>query len=147
MTIAETTTVLSAGVFFLVGLLTGIWKYRQIMASPEAQAHPYVDICHRASLMYAFASILLVKFIEISQLPDRVELIAVSFILAYFALAIGTYFIHGVLGDTDNQLERPHKLGPTTLPSGLISLFMWSLVAAELGGFLVLFYGVIIAVL
>ncbi len=147
MTIAETTTVLSAGVFFLVGLLTGIWKYRQIMASPEAQAHPYVDICHRASLMYAFASILLVKFIEISQLPERVELIAVSFILAYFAAAIGTYFIHGVLGDTDNQLKRPHKLGPTTLPSGLITLFMWSLVAAELGGFLVLFYGVIIAVL
>ena len=147
MTLAETTTVLSAGVFFLVGLLTGIWKYRQIMASPEAQAHPYVDICHRASLMYAFASILLVKFIEISQLPERVELIAVSFILAYFAAAIGTYFIHGVLGDTDNQLKRPHKLGPTTLPSGLINLFMWSLVAAELGGFLVLFYGVIIAVL
>ena len=147
MTIAETTTVLSAGVFFLVGLLTGIWKYRQIMASPEAQAHPYVDICHRASLMYAFASILLLKFIEISQLPERVELIAVSFILAYFAAAIGTYFIHGVLGDTDNQLKRPHKLGPTTLPSGLITLFMWSLVAAELGGFLVLFYGVIIAVL
>ena len=147
MTLAETTTVLSAGVFFLVGLLTGIWKYRQIMASPGAQAHPYVDICHRASLMYAFASILLVKFIEISQLPERVELIAVSFILAYFAAAIGTYFIHGVLGDTDNQLKRPHKLGPTTLPSGLISLFMWSLVAAELGGFLVLFYGVTIAVL
>jgi len=91
--------------------------------------------------------LLLVKFVEISQLPGRVELVAVSVVLFYFAAAILTYFIHGLLQDTDNQLKTPHRLGDKTLPAAMISVFMWSLVAAEVGGFLVLFYGVIVALL
>ena len=35
--------IVSAGVFFLNALLTGVWKYRQIAASDQARAHPYVD--------------------------------------------------------------------------------------------------------
>ena len=147
MQIAEVTAILSGGVFFLVGLLTGLWKDRQSVTSPDAQAHPYVDICHRASLLYAFAALLLAKFVEISQLPGRVELVAVGVVLFYFAAAILTYFIHGLLQDTDNQLKTPHRLGDRTLPAAIISVFMWSLVAAEVGGFLVLFYGVIVALL
>ena len=69
---AHTLAILSAGVFFLVALLTGVWKYLQIRDSEDAQAHPYVDVAHRASLMYSFAAMLLAAFIEISQLPPRV---------------------------------------------------------------------------
>ncbi len=144
---SEDLALLAAGVFFLTGLLTGIWKYQQIMASEDAKAHPYVDVCHRASLLYAFAAILLVKFAEVSQLPNHIELIAVAAVVAYFAAAIISYFIHGLLGDTDNQLKAPHSIGKMALSPGAISLHMWMLIAAEVGGFLVLFYGVIIAVL
>lgn len=143
---AQSISILCAGIFFLVGLLTGIWKYTQIAASDTAQAHPYVDICHRASLMYAFAAILLTKFVEVSQLSNTVELIAVSVVLFYFATAILTYFIHGLLQDTDNQLKTPHRLGKTTVQPIFMTVMMWSLIVAEVGGFLVLFYGVVLAI-
>lgn len=146
MEAAESLSILSAGIFFLVGLLTGIWKYRQIAASENAEAHPYVDICHRASLMYAFAAILLAKFVEVSQLGNTVELVAVAVVLLYFATAILTYFVHGLLQDTDNQLKTPHRLGNATVSSASMALMMWSLIVAEVGGFLVLFYGVVIAI-
>ena len=146
METAESISILSAGIFFLVGLLTGIWKYRQIATSENAQAHPYVDICHRASLMYAFAAILLAKFVEVSQLGNTVELIAVGVVLFYFATAIFTYFVHGLLKDTDNQLKTPHHLGNTTVQPVFMAMMMWSLIVAEVGGFLVLFYGVVIAI-
>ena len=146
MDTAESISILSAGIFFLVGLLTGIWKYRQIAASENAQAHPYVDICHRASLLYAFAAILLAKFVEVSQLGNMVELVAVSLVLFYFATAIFTYFVHGLLKDTDNQFETPHHLGNTTVQPVFMAMMMWSLIVAEVGGFLVLFYGVVLAI-
>lgn len=147
METAESLAVIAAGVFFLVGLLSGIWKYQQIMASENGEAYPYVDICHRSSLLYAFAAILLAKFVETSQLPSTVEIVAVSAVLLYFASAIFTYFIHGLLQDTDNQLKPPFHVGKTKISSKLISVHMWMLIAAEVLGFLVLFYGVIVAVI
>ncbi|MEH6590505.1 MAG: hypothetical protein V7746_09625 [Halioglobus sp.] len=144
---AEKLAIIAAGVFFLSGLLTGIWKYRQIMASDTSEAHPYVDICHRASLLYAFAAILLAKFAEISQLPAHVELAAMAAVLFYFATAIVTYAVHGFLADTTNQLKPPFHIGSATMPRAGISIHMWMLIAAELGGFLVLFYGVLVAIL
>lgn len=146
METAESLAVVSAGVFFLTGLITGVWKYKQIMESENSQAHPYVDICHRSSLLYAFAAILLAKFVEISQLPGTVELVAVSVVLIYFASAIFTYFIHGFLQDTDNQLKPPFHVGKVKISSSHISIYMWMLIVAEVGGFLVLFYGVLVAV-
>lgn len=147
MEAAQSVAIVSSGVFFLTGLITGIWKYRQIVASEHGQAHPYVDICHRASLLYAFAAILLAKFVEVSQLPGTVELVAVSVVLIYFASAIVTYFVHGLLQDTDNQLKPHFHVGKVQLSPGHISFFMWMLIVAEVGGFLVLFYGVLVAVI
>lgn len=139
-------TVVSAGVFFLTGLLTGVIKYRQIATSENATAHPYIDICHRASLLYAFACILLLKFVEISQLPAALELAAVCALVLYFGAAILSYLVHGLLQDTDNQLRRPFRLGKRSVPASAMSVFMWTLVVAEIGGFLVLFYGVLLEV-
>ena len=144
---AESLAIISAGVFFLTGLLTGVWKYQQIMPSEDSIAHPYVDICHRASLLYAFAAILLAKFAEVSQLSNRLEVISVGVVVFYFATAITTYLVHGLLKDTDNQLKSPHAMGQLTISSRMISVYMWTLIAAEIGGFLVLFYGVLIAIL
>jgi len=138
---AERIALLGSGVYFLIGLLTGVWKYRAIMSSPTGQAHPYVDILHRASLMYAFASLVVWKFAELSPLGDRIELAAVIALEGYFGIAIATYFVHAVLKDTDNQMRAPFRLGSATLPRSVVEALMWSLIAAELGGFVVLFYG------
>lgn len=128
--------IVSAGVFFLNGLLTGVWKYLQIEASDDAKAHPYVDIAHRASLLYSFAAILIAVFVQISQLSNTVEVVATLMLVVYFALAIVVYMVQGYLGQTDNQLR---SITATT------RWFMWSLIAAEIGGFLILFYGVLVA--
>ena len=76
----------------------------------------------------------------------EVELIATALVLFYFATAIFTYFVHGLLRDTDNQLQPPFRIGRRNLPGAAIGLLMWTLIIAETGGFLVLFYGVLIAI-
>lgn len=135
---AYNVAIISAGIFFLNGLLTGVWKYRQIVSSENAMAHPYVDIAHRASLLYSFAAILLSVFVEISQLPAGIELLAVSLLILYFTAAIMSYMMLGFSQQTDNQFAHPRR--------GL-TVAMWSLIVAETGGFLVLFYGVLIEML
>lgn len=133
--------VVSAGVFFLLGLLTGAWKYWHIARSPEAKSPVYVDLAHRAALLYSFAALLLAVFAGLSTWSATVNLIAAALPLAFFALAIGGYVLHGLLRDTDNQFEKPHRVGPMTLHPALLAGFMWALMAAEIGGFLVLFVG------
>ena len=140
---AETLAILAAGGFFLTGLLTGVWKYQQIHTRNSAEAHPYVNIAHRTALLYAFACLLLAQFARLSVLSDTVNTIAVAVQVLFFAAAVFSYVVHGWLADTDNQLRKPHRLGRATLPGGLMVAFMWALIAAEIGGFLVLFYGVI----
>lgn len=132
---------LFAGIFFLVGLLTGVWKYRQIETSANARATRYVDIAHRSSLLYAFAAILLKEFVPFSPLSETGTLLAVAIPLFFFAAAIASYILHGALNDTTNQLAKPHRLGRFTLPVAAMKLFMWALIAGEVGGFAVLFYG------
>ena len=131
----------SCGVFFMTGLVTGVWKYVHIDRSPNGQAPAYVDICHRAALLYSFACLVLAKFVELSVLSATVELLAVIALVAFFAFAIGGYALHGWLRDTDNQMRKPHVLGRGTLSESQMRLMMWSLVAAEIGGFSVLFVG------
>lgn len=143
---ADSFCLLGAGVFFSSGLLTGVWKYRAIMASPEARAPAYVDIAHRASLLYAFAAVLLRQFVPYSPLPPAGTLWAVAVPILFFASAIAMYILHGLLGDTDNQLRRPHVLGRGQVPAALITLYMLALIAGEIGGFAILFYGFLRAI-
>jgi hypothetical protein len=131
----------SCGAFFMTGLLTGVWKYVCIARSPNAQAPVYVDLCHRAALLYSFACLVLAKFVELSVWPATVELLAVIALVAFFAIAIGGYALHGWMRDTDNQLLKPHVFGRGTVPPAAMAALMWALVVAEVGGFLVLFVG------
>jgi hypothetical protein len=133
--------IVAAGVFFMTALLTGAWKYFHIARSPTATAPVYVDIAHRAALMYSFAALLLAVFAALSVFPDRVNVLAAALPLAFFAFAIVGYVVHGVLRDTDNQLAKPHRLGQGEVHPALMTGFMWALMAAEIGGFAVLFAG------
>lgn len=132
---------LGCGLFFITGLVTGIWKYRSIITSPDAKAPVYVDICHRTALMYTFACLVLAEFARLSTWPPMVNTVAVIVPIVFFASAVASYALHGVLRDTDNQLERPHRVGKHHIHSTVVSLYVYALIAGELGGFLVLFAG------
>jgi hypothetical protein len=140
-----TIAITASGLFFLVGLLTGVWKYRAIMSSEDHRAPYYVDICHRSALMYSFACLVLAEFARHSAWSARVDAWAVAVPIVFFALAVASYAAHGWLRDTGNQLAPPHRLGSRTLPGGLVPAFMAALAIGEIGGFTVLFAGYLAA--
>jgi hypothetical protein len=123
---------LAAAVMFLWALLLGVWKYRQIAESEESQAHPYVDIAHRAALLYSFALLLVATFVELSGWGTVVNLLAAGAMGFYFFAAVAGYVLHGWQRDTDNQFRDP-------MPG--LHGFMVSLMVAEIGGWLVLIVG------
>ena len=144
---AETITIIACGIFFLTGLITGTWKYLAIRRSPDFRAPAYVSISHRTALMYSFACLVLLELARRSALPETAEVVLVSLLIAFFAAAQGTYLAHGLLGDTDNQLARPHRLGSRTWPAPLITGFMITLIIAETGAFLILFLAAVATIL
>ncbi len=130
---ADTRAVLLvAGLIFLWALVLGVWKYRGMSTSPDGLAHPYVDVAHRAALLYSFATLLIAVFVELSGWSQTVDLIAAFALIFFFVGAIVGYVIHGWRQDTDNQFRDPI---PGTHP------FMWALIVAEIGGFAVLLAG------
>lgn len=142
---ASTCLLTSAGVFFGVGLVFGAWKYACMARSEEAQAHPYVDIAHRAALLYGFACALVAQLAAVSAWSNAVNLAAAIVLVLYFAMAVLSYAVHAALRDTDNQLRRPHRLGTTTVGDRVMRTFMVSLIVAEIGAFLVIFSGYLAA--
>ena len=129
---------LAAGLIFLGALLLGVWKYRQMAASPEGRAHPYVDIAHRAALLYSFATLLVATFVELSDWSEAVNLVAAFAVIGFFVAAMGAYVYHGLARDTDNQFREGED------PRGLHA-FMWTLIVVELAGFSVLLAGFVSA--
>jgi hypothetical protein len=130
---ADTKVVLAAGgLMFLWALLLGVWKYRQMASAPDGLAHPYVDTAHRAALLYSFACILLAAFVELGKWSVGVNLVASGALIVFFVGAVAGYTVHGWKRDTNNQFVNPMR--------GLHA-FMWALIAAEIGGFLVLLAG------
>ena len=86
-------TLLAAGLIFLLALALGVWKYRQVATSQNHLAHPYVDIAHRAALLYAFATLLIAAFVELSGWPTWVNLTAAMVVVLFFIIAIVTYTV------------------------------------------------------
>lgn len=129
-------TVLAAGLIFLWALALGVWKYRQMATSADHLAHPYVDIAHRAALLYAFATMLLAVFVELSAWPTWVNLTAAAVVVAFFVLAIAAYVVHGIRRDTTNQFEQI---------DGTLRVAMAALIVGEIGGTAVLVAGFVTA--
>lgn len=127
-------TLLAAGLIFLLALVLGVWKYRQMATSENHLAHPYVDIAHRAALLYSFATLLVAVFVELSAWPTWVNLTAAMVLVLFFVVAIAAYIEHGAKRDTTNQFEKP----TASLHTG-----MFALIAGEIGGFSVLLAGFI----
>jgi hypothetical protein len=123
---------LAAAAMFLLALLLGVWKYRQMSESADGLAHPYVDTAHRAALLYSFALLLVATFVQLSAWGTAVNAIAAGAMAFYFFAAVAGYAVHGRRRDTDNQFRDP--------VAGTHA-FMLALIAAEIGGWLVLVAG------
>src|ERR1700729_4362230 len=102
-------TLLSAGLIFLLALVLGVWKYRQIMTSADHRAHPYVDIAHRAALLYSFATLLIAAFVQFSAWPAWVNLTAAMIVVFFFVAATISYIERGLKRDTDSQFAHPGR--------------------------------------
>jgi hypothetical protein len=127
-------SLLFAGLFLLGGMITGVWKYAKIMSSPEHKAPVYVDIAHRSSFLYSFASLVIAKLIEFSPFSPGWQIVIVLVPLLYFALAVIAYVLEGLKNETSNMFEKKN-FGTTW--------FMYSLIAGEIGGFAFVFGGFI----
>jgi heme/copper-type cytochrome/quinol oxidase subunit 2 len=129
-------TLLAAGLIFLLALGLGVWKYQQMATSDNHLAHPYVDIAHRAALLYSFATLLLATFVALSAWPTWVNLTAAMVVVFFFVAAIASYIAHGARRDTTNQFQHPNF----GLHAGMVLL-----IVGEMGGFAVLLAGFVAA--
>ncbi|HME05001.1 MAG TPA: hypothetical protein VKG38_18410 [Solirubrobacteraceae bacterium] len=114
---------------FLLALLLGVWKYRQIATSESHAAHVYVDIAHRVALLYSFALLLVATFVALSGWSATVNLVAAGAMTLYFYASVAGYALHGWREDTENQFHKP-------MPG--LHLYMATLIVAEIGGWVVL---------
>ncbi|MBS1797485.1 MAG: hypothetical protein JSS81_26920 [Acidobacteria bacterium] len=122
----------AAGLFLLNGMLTGVWKYARIMSSPEHRAPAYVDIAHRASFFYSFASLVIAKLLEFSPFSPAAQVAVAAFPLGFFVLTVAGYMAEGFRDRTENMFEERNF---TT------TWFMYALIAGEIGGFALIFGG------
>lgn len=121
-----------SGLLFLAALFSGIWKYAETMKSPDHKVHRYIDTTHYASLFYAFASLLMAKFAELSVLSITWNYVGVGLLSFYFIITILRYAQLGYTKNTNNQFSQRNFLTTTG---------MYLLIAGEIGGFLILFIG------
>ena len=122
----------ASGLFLLAGMLTGVLKYQRTMTSAEHRAPVYVDIAHRASLLYSFAALVIAKLLEYSPYSARVQMVAASVPLAFFAITIAGYTAEGLMNRTEN-LFRERNFTTTW--------YMYALIAGEISGFAIILWG------
>lgn len=115
-----------SGIFLLNGMLTGVWKYAKIMSSPEHKAPVYVDIVHRTSFFYSFASLVIAALMMFSPFSNFWQVIIVAVPLGYFILTIIAYTKEAYLNRTENMFEE-RNFSTTWI--------MYSLIAGEIIGF------------
>jgi hypothetical protein len=126
----------ACGVFFLTALVLGVWKWRAMLSAPDHLAPHYVDTAHRAALLYSFACLVLIHFVELSPFSEPVNVAAVSFPLAFFGVAIASYIQLGWRDTTDNVFDR--RDFSTTTGVALLGI-------SEIGGFAVLLAGFVLS--
>ena len=124
MAISTKISILFAGVFLLAGMLTGVWKYVKIMQSTERQAPVYVDIAHRNALMFSFASVVIAKLVEYSPLSTAWQIVIIAVPFFFFVMTSVGQITEGVKDRTDNIFKKPDPIR---------NIFMYGLVAGEIG--------------
>ncbi len=123
---------LASGVFLLTGMITGVWKWSKIMASPEHKAPAYVNLAHLASFFYSFASLVIAQLAEFSPYSDAVQIAVVVIPIIFFVGTVATYIAEGFRNRTENMFSERTFVTTT---------FMYVLIAGEIGSFLLILGG------
>jgi hypothetical protein len=132
MNTAVKIALLVSGIFLLNGMLTGVWKYAKIMSSENHQAPVYVDIAHRTSFFYSFASLVIAKLTEFSPFSMTWQIIIILFPLSYFIISVIGYMKEGYLNRTENMFAERNFI---------TTWFMYGLIIGEIGGLAVIIGG------
>jgi hypothetical protein len=132
MSFAEKISLLFSGLFLLVGMLTGVWKYTKIMSSDERRAPVYVDIAHRNALLFSFACVVLAKLVEYSPFGSTVKTSIVGVPLFYFVMTNIGQIKEGFLNRTDNIFNERNFV---------TTWFIYGLIIGEVGSIAVLLGG------
>lgn len=123
-----------AGVFLLWGMALGVWKFWHMRQPPTHRAPIYVDIAHRAALLYGFASLLLAALAQFSAWPEALNTAAVIINLIFFTSAVLSYVAHGWRKTGQTQYRQRNFITGTGT---------WLLIVGELGATALLLAGVI----
>ena len=94
-------------IYFTAALLTGVWKWRAMLASEKGHAHAYVDIAHHAALHYGPFIVLagaLAAFWPYGETLPAWMLIAVMGLT--MVLSLSRYVSLGIRGTITNQLYK-----------------------------------------
>lgn len=134
MNLAVKISLLSSGLFLLLGMLIGIVKYRRMLTSSDHTAPVYIDVAHRAAFLYSFAMLVIAKLLEYSPFSETVQLGASGLVLTFLTLTVFGYLSHGLKNKTDN-LFRERNFTTTW--------YMYLLIAGEIGGLLIIIWGFI----
>lgn len=125
MNLAVKITLSAAGIYLLAGMLIGILKYRFMTRSAVHQAPTYIDIAHRAALLYSFAALVMAKLLESSPFPLGWQVAVSGVPLLYFALTIVQYVRLGLARQEVTQFSERNFI---------TTWFMYSLIAGEIAG-------------
>jgi hypothetical protein len=124
----------ASGIFLLVGMLTGILKYRDMLNRADHRAPVYIDVAHRAALLYSFACLVIAALVQHTPYSETLRVIFVLAPIVFFAIAVSQYLILGIRDETENQFSERNFA--TTWGMAL-------LIAAEVGGFGAILFGFI----
>ena len=102
------TALFFSAIYFAAALLTGIWKWRAMLASSDGMAHSYVDIAHHAALHYG--PFILLAGVLASFWPFAATLpawVLVAVMGGTMVLSLSRYISLGMRGTITNQLHKP----------------------------------------
>lgn len=78
-------------------------KYHGIMTSESHRALVYIDVAHRASLMYSFAALVMAELLKYNPYSVSVQIVSTCVLLFFFATAVAQYFKLGIENKVRNQ--------------------------------------------
>lgn len=132
MNLAVKISLLSSGLFLLLGMLIGIIKYQRMFSTPAHVAPVYIDIAHRAAFLYSFAMLVVAKLLEYSPYSLTVQLGAAGIIMLFLTITVFGYLAHGLSNKTDNMFRERNFI---------TTWYMYLLIAGEIGGLSVIVWG------
>lgn len=127
-------SILFSGLYLLIGMVTGVWKYAKIMKSDNHKSSMYVDIAHRNALLFSFACLVIAKLMEFSPFSLTMQMVITLIPLFYFSLTTINQIKEGVVNRTETIFKE--RTFSTTW-------FMYGLIIGEVGSISLMIIGFI----